>query len=105
LEAVFVLLEYPSPSRRIFIGSHSLRLSGSPYWSFKKVVSRFLPLTQPLLRKRRGLACSAKREGKTEYGELRRPGGLLLPRAAWSWSSSAPRRLQISGEGGRGELG
>jgi hypothetical protein len=24
LEAVFVLLEYPSPSRRIFIGSHSL---------------------------------------------------------------------------------
>jgi hypothetical protein len=24
LEVVFVLLEYPSPSRRIFIGSHSL---------------------------------------------------------------------------------
>jgi hypothetical protein len=24
LEAVFVLLQYPSPSRRIFIGSHSL---------------------------------------------------------------------------------
>jgi hypothetical protein len=24
LEAVFVLLEYPSPSRRIFIDSHSL---------------------------------------------------------------------------------
>jgi hypothetical protein len=24
LEAVFVLLEFPSPSRRIFIGSHSL---------------------------------------------------------------------------------
>jgi hypothetical protein len=28
LEAVFILLEFPSPSRRIFIGSHSL----SPLW-------------------------------------------------------------------------
>jgi hypothetical protein len=28
LEAVFVLLEFPSPSRRIFIGSHSL----PPLW-------------------------------------------------------------------------
>jgi hypothetical protein len=27
LEAVFILLEFPSPSRRIFIGSHSLPLS------------------------------------------------------------------------------
>jgi hypothetical protein len=38
LEAVFILLESSSPSRRIFIGSHSLPpLSGSPYWSFKGV--------------------------------------------------------------------
>jgi hypothetical protein len=37
LEAVFILLEFPSSSRRIFIGSHSLPppLSGSPYRSFK----------------------------------------------------------------------
>jgi hypothetical protein len=35
LEAVFILLELSSPSRRIFIGSHSLPvLSGSSYWSF-----------------------------------------------------------------------
>jgi hypothetical protein len=34
LEAVFVLLESLSPSRRIFIGSHSLPPSGSPYRSF-----------------------------------------------------------------------
>jgi hypothetical protein len=35
LEAMFILLEFPSPSRRIFIGSHSLPpLSGSPYRSF-----------------------------------------------------------------------
>jgi hypothetical protein len=36
LEAVFVLLVSPSPSRRIFIGSHSLPppLSGSSYRSF-----------------------------------------------------------------------
>jgi hypothetical protein len=34
LEAAFVLLESPSLSRRIFIGSHSLPLSGSPYRSF-----------------------------------------------------------------------
>jgi ribonuclease HI len=36
LEAAFILLEFPSPSRRIFIGSHSLPppLSGSPYRSF-----------------------------------------------------------------------
>jgi hypothetical protein len=35
LEAVFVLLESPSPSRRIFIGSHSIPpLSGLPYRSF-----------------------------------------------------------------------
>jgi hypothetical protein len=35
LIVVFILLEFPSPSRRIFIGSHSLPLSGSPYRSFK----------------------------------------------------------------------
>jgi hypothetical protein len=36
LEAVFILLEFSSPSRRIFIGSNSLPppLSGSPYRSF-----------------------------------------------------------------------
>jgi hypothetical protein len=40
LEAVFVLLEFPSPSRRIFIGSHSLPpLSGSPYRSFSYIVA------------------------------------------------------------------
>jgi hypothetical protein len=41
LEAVFILLEFPSPSRRIFIGSHSLPPSGSPYRSFKWYQSRF----------------------------------------------------------------
>jgi hypothetical protein len=42
LEAVFILLEFPSPSRRIFIGSHSLPpLSGSPYRSFKWYQRRF----------------------------------------------------------------
>jgi hypothetical protein len=40
LEAVFTLLEFPSPSRRIFIGSHSLP-PGSPYQSFKWYQSRF----------------------------------------------------------------
>jgi hypothetical protein len=41
LEAVFILLEFPSPSRRIFIGSHSPPpLSGSPYRSFRGVGSR-----------------------------------------------------------------
>jgi hypothetical protein len=40
-EAVFVLLESLSLSRRIFIGSHSLPLSGSPYRSFKWYQSRF----------------------------------------------------------------
>jgi hypothetical protein len=35
LEAVFMTLEFPSPPRRIFISSHSLPLSGSPYRSFK----------------------------------------------------------------------
>jgi hypothetical protein len=35
LEVVFILLEFQSPSRIIFIGSHSLPpLSGSPYRSF-----------------------------------------------------------------------
>jgi hypothetical protein len=34
LEVVFALLESPSLSRRIFIGSHSLPPSGSPYRSF-----------------------------------------------------------------------
>jgi hypothetical protein len=43
LEAVFILLEFPSPSRRIFIGSHSFppTHSGSPYQSFKWYQSRF----------------------------------------------------------------
>jgi hypothetical protein len=35
LVAVFILLEFPSPSRRIFIGSHSVPLSVSPYRSFR----------------------------------------------------------------------
>jgi hypothetical protein len=36
LEALFILLEFSSPSRRIFIGSLSLPpLSSSPYRSFK----------------------------------------------------------------------
>jgi hypothetical protein len=35
LEAVFILLEPLSPSRRIFIGSHSLPPSGSPFRSIK----------------------------------------------------------------------
>jgi hypothetical protein len=38
LEVVFILLEFRSPSRRIFIGSHSLPLSGSPYQSFTDYV-------------------------------------------------------------------
>jgi hypothetical protein len=37
LEAVFVLLEYPSPSRRIFIGSHSLP---PPLWFTALVLQR-----------------------------------------------------------------
>jgi hypothetical protein len=42
LEAVFVLLESSSPSRRIFIGSHSLpALSGSPYRSFNCVFLKY----------------------------------------------------------------
>jgi hypothetical protein len=40
LEAVFILLEFPSPSRRIFIGSHSL----PPLW-FAVSVLQIRPLT------------------------------------------------------------
>jgi hypothetical protein len=40
LEAVFILLEFPSPSRRIFSAPiHSPPLSGSPYWSFISVTT------------------------------------------------------------------
>jgi hypothetical protein len=35
LDVVSIFFEPPSPSRRIFIGSHSLPLFGSPYRSFK----------------------------------------------------------------------
>jgi hypothetical protein len=34
LEVVFILLESPSPSRKIFIGSIHSPLSGLSYWSF-----------------------------------------------------------------------
>jgi hypothetical protein len=40
LEAVFVLLESPSPSRRIFIGSHSLPSSLVRRFDPSKVMSR-----------------------------------------------------------------
>jgi hypothetical protein len=40
LEAVFILSEPLSPLRRIFISSHSLPLSGSPFRSFKWYKSR-----------------------------------------------------------------
>jgi hypothetical protein len=36
LEAAFILLEFPSPSRRIFIGSHSL----PPLWFAVSVLHR-----------------------------------------------------------------
>jgi hypothetical protein len=36
LEAVFILLEFPSPSRRIFIGSHSL----PPLWFALSVLQK-----------------------------------------------------------------
>jgi hypothetical protein len=39
LEAMFILLEFPSPSRRIFIGSHSLPPSGSPNQHAKRYVA------------------------------------------------------------------
>jgi hypothetical protein len=53
LEAVFILLEFPSPSRRIFIGSHSLPpVSGSPYRSFK---------VEPGLRGSRVMSCDWRR--------------------------------------------
>jgi hypothetical protein len=38
LEAVFILLEFPSPSRRIFIGSHSL----PPLWFVVSVLQLFV---------------------------------------------------------------
>jgi hypothetical protein len=40
LKVVFILLESPSPLRKIFIGSHSLPLSCSSYRSFKWYQSR-----------------------------------------------------------------
>jgi hypothetical protein len=43
LEAVFILLEFPSPSRRIFIGSHSL----PPLW-FAVPVLQSAPIHSPL---------------------------------------------------------
>jgi hypothetical protein len=47
LEAVFILLEFPSPSRRIFTGSHSL----PPLWFAVSVlqVDRYLGLTMEAL--------------------------------------------------------
>jgi hypothetical protein len=44
LEAVFILWEFPSPSRRIFIGSHSL----PPLW-FAVSVLHFFPAVFALL--------------------------------------------------------
>jgi hypothetical protein len=38
LEAVFILLEFPSPSRRIFIGSHSL----PPLWFAVSVLQKLV---------------------------------------------------------------
>jgi hypothetical protein len=40
LEAVFILWESPSPSRRIFIGSHSL----PPLWFAVSVLQIFIPI-------------------------------------------------------------
>jgi hypothetical protein len=44
LEAVFVLLEFSSPSRRIFIGSHSL----PPLWFAVSVLQSSLVITLPV---------------------------------------------------------
>jgi hypothetical protein len=45
LEAVFILLEFPSPSRRIFIGSHSLH----PLWFAVSVLQLSILLTLALV--------------------------------------------------------
>jgi hypothetical protein len=43
LEAVFILLEFPSPSRRIFIGSHSL----PPLWFAVSILQNFHACSSP----------------------------------------------------------
>jgi hypothetical protein len=52
LEAGFILLEFPSPSRRIFIGSHSL----PPIWFAESVLRKGRKLSKNLS----GLSCFAR---------------------------------------------
>jgi hypothetical protein len=60
LEAVFVLLESPSPSRRIFIGSHSL----PPLW-FAVSVMQSIPLVHKKApRKKKGRAIESLAMGR-----------------------------------------
>jgi hypothetical protein len=72
LEALFTMLEFPSPSRRIFIDSHSLPpLSGSLYRSFKWYQSRFGSLlTLTSLRSKDGVPGTGFRSSTLRWQEL-----------------------------------
>jgi hypothetical protein len=64
LEAVFILLEFPSPSRRIFIGSHSL----PPLWFTVSVLQNdLLDNRDDVLRKTN----KEKREYRSLLGEAK----------------------------------
>jgi hypothetical protein len=78
LEVLFILLELLSPSRRIFIGSHSLPHSGSPYRSFKWYQSRLWVLIDSNQSKiqgwctKNGVRFLYTSMVKDRYGELER---------------------------------
>jgi hypothetical protein len=76
LEAVFILLEFPSPSRRNFIGSHSL----PPLWFTVSVLQghkRVCVKTQKTKQKDEALV-AAKRPWRLVFINIRHHGGTLL---------------------------
>jgi hypothetical protein len=94
---VFILLEFPSPSRRIFIGSHSL--PPPPLWFAVSVLHsrgfggrpRFYSTnTTTKTEKIQQIALRSPKQNKGSSGDHRRGGG--LPGGAW-WRASPPSRV------------
>jgi hypothetical protein len=87
LEAVFILLEFPSPSRRIFIGSHSLH----PLWFAVSVLQSCKSRQSPKLLHCRHAGLGTGEEGRPE--EEKRKIKEMKHTFASSSRPSAPHRL------------
>jgi hypothetical protein len=91
LEAVFVLLEFSSPSRRIFIGSHSL----PPLWFAVSVLQRDGHKDEVCFNRKREERMAKEWANKEQYHPS---NGVLEPRVQMPRAKASVRTVPAWGE-------